>query len=128
MVSQKTIIVALFIVLAGIAAAGVLSLASRGTEEAPGAVAALARCLADKGATMYGAYWCSHCKNEKRAFGDAFRFIPYVECTAEPKKCLVAGVEGYPTWILGNDTRLEGEQGLEKLARAAGCAWPVDTE
>lgn len=128
MVSQKTVIVVLFVVLAGIAAAGVLSLASRGTEEAPAAVTALARCLADKGTTMYGAYWCSHCKNEKRAFGAAFQFILYVECTAEPKKCLAAGVEGYPTWILGDGTHLEGEQGLQKLTRAAGCAWPVDTE
>ena len=31
---------------------------------------ALAQCLTAKGVKMYGAYWCSHCQNQKKAFGD----------------------------------------------------------
>ncbi|MBI2624362.1 hypothetical protein HYW67_02605 [Candidatus Parcubacteria bacterium] len=81
-----------------------------------------ARCLASKGVTLYGADWCSHCQNEKRAFGSSFRFVPYVECPSEPKRCLEQGVQGYPTWILPGGEKLEGEQGVERLARASGCA------
>jgi len=80
-----------------------------------------AQCLAEKGITMYGAYWCPHCQNEKRAFGDSFRFVPYVECTAEPQRCVAAGIRGYPTWIFPDGRRLEGEQGIEKLSRQSGC-------
>ncbi len=83
-----------------------------------------ARCLAERQLTMYGAYWCSHCKNEKAAFGDSFRYVPYVECTQEPDRCVAAGVEGYPTWVLADGRRLVGEQGLEGLSRASGCTLP----
>ena len=87
-----------------------------------------AQCLRDKGVTMYGADWCPHCQNEKKVFGSSFRFIPYIECPKEPNKCLAAGIEGFPTWVFpaspagGPDGRkLEGEQGLERLAAASGC-------
>ena len=33
---------------------------------------------------MYGAYWCSHCNNQKKEFGvQAFSNIPYIECDKE---------------------------------------------
>ncbi len=86
-----------------------------------GALDEFARCLAQKSATMYGAYWCSVCKEEKKNFGISFRFIPYVECTAEPQKCLDAGIKGYPTWIFADGRKLEGEQGIEKLSQESGC-------
>ncbi len=86
-----------------------------------GALDGFAQCLAQKGATMYGAYWCPHCLNEKKAFGDSFRFVPYVECSAESKKCLDAGVKKYPTWIFTDGGKFEGEQGIEKLSQESGC-------
>ena len=96
-----------------------------------GALDNFARCLTGKGATMYGAYWCPHCQNEKKAFGDSFRFVPYVECPQDPDRCIAAGIKRYPTWIFpaspagGPDgRRLEGEQGLEKLSSESSCALP----
>lgn len=88
---------------------------------ANGELDGFAKCLAEKNITMYGAAWCPHCQNEKRAFGDSFRFVPYVECPDDPNKCLAAGVDGYPTWIFPDGRRLVGEQGLEKLSRESGC-------
>ncbi len=85
---------------------------------------AFAQCLAGKEAAMYGADWCPHCQNEKRAFGNSFKFIPYVECPADPRRCLAAGIAGYPTWIFSDGRRLEGEQGLAGLAAASGCPLP----
>lgn len=102
-----------------------------------GALDGFAKCLAERGATMYGAYWCPHCQNEKRAFGSSFQFAPYVECTKEAKRCLEAGINGYPTWtfpiLLNTSTerlgtqevkQFEGEQGLTKLSEISGCTLP----
>lgn len=80
-----------------------------------------AQCLAEKEVVMYGAYWCSHCQNEKEAFGDSFKYINYIECTEEPQECLAKGIKDYPTWILPNGRKLEGEQGIENLSRESGC-------
>ena len=82
------------------------------------------RCLAEKKVTMYGADWCPHCQNEKKAFGSSFKFIPYIECPEDPKRCLAAGISGYPTWIFSDGRRLEGEQGVEKLSQESGCPLP----
>ena len=94
---------------------------------------AFAKCLTARGAVMYGADWCPHCQEEKAAFGAAFRFINYVECPAEPKRCLDAGVQSYPTWIFpaspagGPDgQKLVGRQGLTRLAEASDCLIPSD--
>lgn len=83
-----------------------------------------ARCLAEKGVAMFGAYWCSHCQNEKEAFGDSFKYINYIECTEKPQECLAKEVKGYPTWIFPDGRKLEGEQGIENLSRESGCQLP----
>lgn len=93
-----------------------------GAEE--NALDVFARCLTEKGITMYGAYWCPHCQNEKAAFGDSFKYVNYVECTQETQKCLEQKIEGYPTWIFADGKRLVGEQGIEKLAKESGCVLP----
>ena len=41
----------------------------------------LAKRLKAAGAKMYGAFWCSHCFDQKQDFGrDAMADFPYVEC------------------------------------------------
>lgn len=81
-----------------------------------------AQCLAEKEATMYGADWCPYCQNEKNNFGEAFKYVPYVECPDNPKLCLEKGIEGYPTWILSDGKKLVGKQGLQKLSQETGCS------
>lgn len=83
---------------------------------------AFAKCLAERTVTMYGAEWCPHCQNEKQAFGNSFRFVPYVECPDEPARCLEKGISGYPTWLFPNGKKLTGEQGLAKLSEESGCS------
>lgn len=79
-----------------------------------------AKCLAQKGATMYGASWCPHCQYQKSLFGTSFKYIPYVECPDNPKACLDHNVTGYPTWLIGS-VRLEGQQSLDELAHISSC-------
>lgn len=84
-----------------------------------------AKCLSVKGAKMYGAYWCSHCQNQKKEFGDSWQYISYIECdprgeNSEYDSCLEKGIQGYPTWEI-NGKLYPGEQNLEKLAELSGC-------
>ena len=116
--NKKTYIVVGIIVL--IAALGTIKYISK-TPASQAAMDAFAKCLADKGAVMYGAYGCPHCQNEKKAFGDSFRFIHYVECPDNPNECMTRGITGYPTWTFPDGRHLEGEQGLKKLSEASGC-------
>lgn len=83
-----------------------------------------AKCLTENGVTMYGAAWCPHCQNEKKAFGNSFQYIQYVECPKNPSLCLSQGINGYPTWIFSDGKRLEGEQGIQKLMQESGCILP----
>lgn len=63
-----------------------------------------AKCLTEKGAVMYGAEWCTHCKEQKAAFGDSFKYIKYIECPENILLCTDKGINGYPTWIIGTST------------------------
>ena len=111
-----------FAVVAGLLAAAVFFYGR--PQEAAGNYDDFASCLGSSGAVMYGADWCPHCQNEKRAFGASFRFVTYVECPDNPKLCLEKGIEGYPTWILADGERLVGEQGIERLSQKSGCLLP----
>ncbi len=85
-----------------------------------------AKCLGPKGATFYGAFWCSHCKDQKDLFGTSAKYLPYVECSppdgnGQLEVCNAAGIRGYPTWIFSDGTRIGGAQSLDYLASKTGC-------
>jgi thiol-disulfide isomerase/thioredoxin len=78
---------------------------------------------------MYGAYWCPHCNTVKEEFGNALRFINYVECDARgpnpnPDKCKLDGIQYYPTFKFGDGTTLFGEVSFEIMAQKTGCSLP----
>jgi hypothetical protein len=84
----------------------------------------LARHLTATRAVFYGTYWCRFCEEQKRLFGPAARYLPYVECDprgpgAQPEVCLRARVRAYPTWDIGG-RRFEGVISLGDLARLSG--------
>lgn len=86
-----------------------------------------AQCLTEKGAIMYGAVWCEHCKEQKKVFSDSFKYIKYVECPENEKLCIDKGVQGYPTWIMGETIIEEGfnkNTTMKKLASSTGCELP----
>jgi hypothetical protein len=90
---------------------------------------AFAKCLNQSGLVMYGSVLCPHCNNVKEEFGNAFRFIPYVECNgnmpgAEPEKCSEEDVQYLPTFRFGDGTKLWGELEFSILAQKSGCALP----
>lgn len=88
----------------------------------------LAKHLNSIGAKMYGAFWCSHCLEQKQMFGhEAAKLLDYVECfpdgyrkgTKMAKACTDAKIEGFPMWEI-NGQVLSGEQELSELARISG--------
>jgi len=89
---------------------------------------ALAQHLKSIGATMYGAFWCSHCYGQKQALGvqATEEFLTYVECDkkgANNKRdfCKERKVPGFPTWEI-NGELFPGEKSLEDLAKLSGFA------
>lgn len=95
---------------------------------------ALAECLTQKGAKMYGAYWCAHCKEQKQLFGSAFEKIDYVECSApgnpqqQSQACKDADVSSYPTWVFADQSRKSGAIPLQELADQTGCPFGASPE
>lgn len=95
----------------------------------PGIYDKFAQCLKDKDAVFYGAFWCSHCQNQKAMFGKSAKLLPYVECsTADGKNqvlaCKEKNIEAYPTWEFADRSRLTGEVSLDTLAEKTGCLLP----
>lgn len=97
------------------------------TQSSPLALS-LAKHLRSIGAKMYGAFWCSHCVEQKQMFGrEAAKLLDYVECFPNgyrkgikmDKACSAARIEGFPTWVINGEV-LSGEQEFSELARASG--------
>ncbi|MBI5005026.1 MAG: hypothetical protein HZC03_00215 [Candidatus Lloydbacteria bacterium] len=85
------------------------------------------RCLKDKGAVFYGAYWCPYCRNQKAMFGRSQKLLPYVECSEQSTKServACRGILGFPTWKFADGSRLMGELPLGMLAEKMGCKLP----
>lgn len=92
---------------------------------------ALARCISDTSTTFYGAWWCPHCAAQKAEFGDAEKYLPYVECAnpdqSEKQSCIALGIRAYPTWYFPDGTSSTGLNSLAYLAGKTGCALPTST-
>jgi|SRR3989344_1363034 len=91
----------------------------------PGKYDDFAKCLTEKGAKEYGAFWCPNCARQKELFGKSFKYVDYVECDArgnnpQPELCKEKKIKGYPTWEY-NGTFIEGTQSLEELSSMTGC-------
>lgn len=85
-----------------------------------------AQCLTNSGAKMYGAYWCPHCLDQKKMFGNSWDKVKYIECSlpnaaGQTEECIAAGIKGYPTWEFGDGTRVSGTIPLERLSDITNC-------
>jgi hypothetical protein len=97
--------------------------------EGPGKLDSFAQCIKSSGAEFYGTFWCSHCQNQKQMFGSSKKYLPYIECATpdgenQNQVCKDKGIEGYPTWVFLDGTRLSGELSFETLAEKTQCALP----
>lgn len=84
----------------------------------------LANHLTAMGAQMFGAYWCPHCQEQKKMFGEAFSAVDYVECdpggeNPRTQDCLDNDIEAFPTWVINDEQHL-GVHSLPELAELSG--------
>jgi uncharacterized membrane protein len=76
--------------------------------------------LKNLNAKMFGAYWCSHCYEQKQRLGkEAFVNVQYMECSKEglnskADMCKERKVPGYPTWEI-NGNLYPGDMYLDEL-------------
>lgn len=85
---------------------------------------ALADQLKSLDSHFYGAYWCSHCYNQKQELGmEAMAKLPYIECDKEGVDsqyalCRVKKIPGYPTWEIKGEL-YPGEKTIKELEALA---------
>ena len=71
-------------------------------------------------AKMYGAFWCSHCNNQKQELGvEVAKQFEYIECdkdgaNTQYKLCRSTKITGYPTWEIKGEL-YPGEKDLGEL-------------
>jgi glutaredoxin len=91
----------------------------------------LAEHLTAKEIKMYGAFWCSHCHEQKQLFGkEAFEKVSYVECDAKGENsqaqlCQEKGVQSYPTWEIKGELQI-GVKPMPELAKLSEYAGSSD--
>ncbi len=88
-----------------------------------------AKCLTKKNVIMYGSFLCPHCDDQKKMFGDSFKYIHYDECSQmglpqDVNACKLAQIRYTPTWVLASGERLVGVQTLKQLSDKTGCPLP----
>lgn len=90
------------------------------TKHSSSAALAVSDKLKSLNAKMYGAYWCSHCFNQKQNLGlEAAHNFEYIECDKEGfnsqfPMCKSKKIPGYPTWEI-NGKLYPGEKSVEEL-------------
>ena len=127
--SQKKINSSRFLyALSGVVVVGLLGMATLQPEELA-KYDSFAEELTEAGVVLYGAWWCPHCENQKKAFEGSFDKINYVECSpgrtrGTSQECKDAGIEVYPTWVFPDGSMLSGEIELKTLADKIGAELP----
>jgi uncharacterized membrane protein len=85
----------------------------------------LAEHLDRSGFKFYGASWCPHCQEQKKMFGNAARYLPYVECSPHGRNspratvCELEQIRNYPTWTM-EGRRIERLLEVKALAAFSG--------
>lgn len=92
----------------------------------PGELDSFAICLGEKDVKFYGAFWCPHCQNQKKLFGNSAKLLPYIECSTADQRgqlqiCIDNKIESYPTWTFSDGSKETGEVSLQKLSEKSGC-------
>jgi hypothetical protein len=92
----------------------------------PGKHDEFALCIAESGATFYGAFWCPHCQEQKALFGKSAKKLPYVECSTPNGQgqlpvCEEKGVESYPTWHFKDGSVKTGTLSFSELSALTSC-------
>lgn len=124
MAKQKKLIIAALVMILAIVGASFIYANSQPKKNYD----VFAKCLTDKGIKLYGAYWCPHCQDQKKMFGESIKYVDYIECAIpgsnkQTETCSAEGISGYPTWKYADGHKEAAVKSLEDLSKASGCAF-----
>lgn len=126
---QKNAILIIVAIIFVLVLGGVVSYFSYQETAGPSPYDGFAQCLTEKNLTFFGAFWCPHCQAQKKLFGTAAKYLPYVECStpdgqSQTQQCKDKDIKGYPTWIFPDGSTTTGEQSFAILSEKSGCPLP----
>ena len=115
------------IILAVIGIVAVILYWSNISANSPGKYDTFAKCITEKGAKFYGAFWCPHCNEQKSSFGRSMKYVNYIECSKSDKSgqtpaCIEANIESYPTWIFTDGSIKTGKLAFQEISAKTGCS------
>lgn len=84
---------------------------------------AFAKCLTENEAVLYANDWCDYCQSQKKAFGESFSHIHYVNCDFNGVLCQEKGIYSYPTWYIGDKKQKSGMLSLNRLGFLTSCEY-----
>lgn len=119
--STSTILVSVFVVLIGLFGLALWQ------QVRPTGLNDFADCLTEKGAVMYGAWWCPHCQDQKAMFGPSFKRIKSVECGAgkgQFNKDACPNITSTPSWADKDGVLTPGTASLQELSERYSCPLP----
>ncbi|MBM3228313.1 hypothetical protein FJZ20_00270 [Candidatus Pacearchaeota archaeon] len=79
----------------------------------------LAICIGEN-SVYYSQTGCPACVTQEDMFGDNIKYISKIDCKLDREKCIDAGIQATPTWIIESQL-YRGVQTIEKLAELTGC-------
>lgn len=128
--NNNTLFITIGVLIILIAGGAVAYNKMSGSPAKTGVYDTFAQCLSERGAKFYGAFWCPHCQNQKKAFGTSAQYIPYTECSTpdgqgQMSVCADAKIVSYPTWVFADGTQETGEVSMQKLADHTSCELPA---
>jgi hypothetical protein len=85
---------------------------------------ALAQAISASGARFFGAVWCPVCTQQKQLFGDAAKYLPFIEVTHPNRTLNQVGIDNnisqFPTWEFADGTREVGVLSIATLIARTG--------
>ncbi|HLC87088.1 MAG TPA: hypothetical protein VJH65_02330 [Candidatus Nanoarchaeia archaeon] len=79
-----------------------------------------AKCLANKGAIIYGNDYCSYTNKQLNFFGKSKKYLNYIKCADNQNLCDEKGIKITPTWEI-DEKFYEQIQTFETLSILTGC-------
>ncbi len=121
--NSKYIVIGILILIAII---GLIFLGSDEKKYSSKSLDDFTKCITEKGAVMYGTFWCPHCAKTKKLFGSSFNYVNYVECDPRGDNeqsilCISKNIDKYDTWEFADKTRIISEPTFEQLSQKTGC-------
>lgn len=126
---KKLTIITVIVIIIGVGTWFAVTQWNKSEKETP--MDTFTKCLTEKGVNLYTTYWCPHCTEQKKLFGESLKYVNVVECdpqgeNAQIAKCEEKGVTSIPAWEFETGKLDVGVKTIEQLSEKTGCLLPTE--